>query len=119
MRGPRDLQSERGLLKPTKKIIMAKSTKVKITKPVIGKFGLGYFPEDIATLEEKQAATLIKAGYAVAHDDSDLPQGIPGRKELIKAGITYDELQEITDLENIEGIGKAMAKRISDFIKAD
>ncbi|MBW1612413.1 MAG: hypothetical protein JRJ57_00230 [Deltaproteobacteria bacterium] len=96
---------------------MAKLIKVKILKPVAGAFGLAYFPDDVTELEQKQATTLIKAGYATTVEEGgDLPKDIPGRRELIKAGVSYDELQKITDLESIEGIGAATAKKISEYL---
>lgn len=96
---------------------MAKSLKVKILKPVAGAFGLAYFPGDTAELEEKQARTLIEAGYgSQGKEGDDLPKDLPGKKELIRAGVSFDELKKITDLESIEGIGAATAKRISEYI---
>ena len=45
---------------------------------------------------------------------SDLPEGFPFRAELAAAGVTsMDELLEVEDLTNLDGIGNARAEQIS------
>ena len=98
-----------------------KTKRIKFTRPPAGAFGLAYFVGDDVELPVKQANELIKLGYAEAYtgeagDDSDLPADLPGRPILVDLDMSLEELKQIDDLTEIEGIGKATAARIKQFL---
>jgi len=102
-----------------------KTKVVEFTRSPSGSpFRLGYFVGDVVELEEKQAQTLIDAKFAKEHRPSikkvstDLPGDIPGRYNLLKAGVkTMEELTAYQDLTDISGIGNKLAEKIKDFLK--
>lgn len=97
--------------------------KVKFLKNGPG-FGFGYMAGQSADIDAKKAAELIKLKVVVAAEgdegNCELPEGIPHRDELEKAGInSLDELAKYAnDYTAIAGIGKAKATDIDDYIKA-
>jgi hypothetical protein len=85
--------------------------------------GYAYFENDICEMPELQAQELIERGYLERVKTEkpvytpDLPEDIPGRLKLINAKIaTISELKTITDLTEIEGIGKTLAVQIKSYL---
>ena len=71
--------------------------------------------------EEKQAKELIEAGVCVPvdADEDNLPDDLPGRNHIKKAGLSLDELKEVKDFTAIPGIFKAMAQKIVEYLKPE
>ena len=67
--------------------------------------------------DEKQAKHLESIGVVeILKDYNELPDNIPGKEALIQAGIqTVEQLKSI-ELTEIEGISKALAKKIIQYI---
>lgn len=85
-----------------------------------GKFRLGYFEGERAVMEEKQAEELIKHGYARElgkGSKTNLPEDLPGRDAIAAAGLSLDELAEISEYTDITGIGKGTAEKLNDYFK--
>ena len=99
--------------------------KVKFLKNGPG-FGFGYMAGQSADIPAKKAAELIKLKVVAAAEDGakgsacELPDVIPHRDELEKAGInSLDDLAKYADdYKAIHGIGEAKATDIADFIKS-
>ena len=97
--------------------------KVKFLKNGPG-FGFGYMAGATADIDAKKAAELIKLKVVAAAEDGagscELPEQIPHRSELEKAGInSLDDLAKYAeDYTAITGVGKSKATDIEDFIKA-
>lgn len=75
-------------------------------------------------MEEKQAREMAKEGIVEIldgkkSDDYDLPVDLPGRKEIAAAGITLEELLEISDYTEIKGIGKGTAEKLVNYLKPE
>jgi len=85
-----------------------------------GKFRLAYFPGEMALFEEKQAREMHKAGVVELLDESDgsdLPADLPGRNAILKAGISFEELQKIENFEEIKGVAKPTAQKLTEYFK--
>jgi len=81
-----------------------------------GSFNLAYHPGEEGMFEEKQASELIASGVCVALDEeSDLPEDLPGRNHILKAGLSLDELKEIKDFTDIPGIKKNIAEKLTQY----
>lgn len=87
----------------------------KILKPFPG---LAYFEGQTADFPDEVAKDLIDKGYVVSADakepESDLPESLPGRVQLIKSGL-YTKKQVISSKEtlaDIPGIGLKTASAI-------
>jgi len=96
-----------------------KKVRVKFVKQP-GKFRLAYHPGEEGEFDEKQAMEMQKAGVVIpveAKDSSDLPEDLPGRDAITKAGISYDELKDIQEYEEIAGIGKGTAAKLVEYFK--
>lgn len=79
---------------------------------------MAYFPGDIVTINDKQANELILAGVAILIEKgSDLPEDMPGRNLLINAGLTMNDIKEISDFTQIKGITKTMSANIVKYLK--
>ena len=69
------------------------------------------------------ADLLIEDGFAREYAPAmeiteDLPEDIPSREKLIKAGVkSMAELKAYQDLTQIPGIGPATAKIIAEYLK--
>lgn len=91
--------------------------------------GQGVFPPgSVVTVKTKaEADALIAAGNAepVPHASvpvSDLPDDIPGRAALAKAGLTLDQVSELVENEGlleVEGIGPATLDEIEAWFDGD
>ena len=98
-----------------------KTKRIKFIRPPAGAFGLAYFAGDDVELPLNQANKLIKLGYAEAYtgeagDESDLPADLPGRLVFVALDMSLDELKQIDDFTEIEGIGKATAAKIKTYL---
>jgi hypothetical protein len=79
----------------------------------------------VAIPTKEEADHLVEMGAArwpdndepTREDDtppSELPEDFPARDELVQAGIlTLDQVAEVKDLTEIEGIGKATAEKVT------
>jgi len=67
---------------------------------------------------ESEAAQYIANGMAVEYGkESDLPKDMPGREALIKAGVkSIEEVMQIEDFDEIEGIGQSTEKKILEYL---
>lgn len=96
---------------------MTKEVNIKFIKHPV-QFRMAYFPGDVITINEKQADELILAGVAVLTEKgSDLPDDIPGRNLLINAGLTMNDIKEISDFTQIKGITKTINANIVKYLK--
>lgn len=82
-----------------------------------GRFRLAYFPGEFAEMEEKQAEELCLAGVAgyAAEGYSELPEDIPARDVLVKLNLSLDELKQIEDYTELQGIGKATSQKLIKY----
>jgi len=81
-------------------------------------YSLGFSAGEFGTiLDIKQAKHLESIGVVeILKDYNELPDDIPGKEALIQAGIqTVEQLKSI-ELTEIEGISKALAKKIIQYI---
>ena len=79
-------------------------------------FGLAYSAGETGEFDEKQAKELIAYGCAEAIDaEHALPEDLPGRKQIAAAHLTLEDLKEIEDYTEIDGITKAIAKKLTDY----
>ncbi len=81
-------------------------------------FGLAYSPGEAGVLPVIQAEELKRLGVVeIIQDFSDLPEGIPARDLLIENGFTLlEDIRSTDDLTELNGIGKALNKKIHDFV---
>jgi len=85
-----------------------------------GSFNLAYHPGEEGLFEEKQASELIAAGICIAlENESDLPQDLPGRNYILKAGLSLEELKEIKDFTEIPGIKKNIAEKLTTYFNPE
>jgi len=84
-----------------------------------GGFNLAYHPFEVGMFEEKQAAELIGAGVCIAVEESDLPEDLPGRNYILKAGLSLEELKEIKDFTEIPGIKKNIAEKLTTYFNPE
>lgn len=93
--------------------------KIKITKSTAG-IGYGYMEGQELDLSDNKAMDFINRGYAcmVTTNTDGLPEDIPGRNALLKAGFkTVTELSGITDFSQYDGISKAVSDKITEYLK--
>lgn len=93
--------------------------------------GQGVFPPgSVVTVEtESEAAAIIAAGNATAAKDggdggeaggSDLPEDIPGRAALVKAGLTFDQVVDLMQkgtILDVPGIGPAKVDELAAWFE--
>ena len=88
--------------------------------------GYGYFVGDTTELDPKAFNDLEELGIVRAFDpkidapkpQNDIPTNIPGYKKLIGAGYTsLADIKATTDLTEIKGIGKMLAKQITKYLQ--
>lgn len=82
-------------------------------------YGFGYSAGATGViLDEKQAKELESLGVLkIIPPPCELPENLPGRDKLIKAGFnTIEELKNISDITEVEGIGKQLASKIAAYI---
>lgn len=82
-------------------------------------FRLAYHVGETGVFEEKQANELVSAGVAVAVADEELPEDLPGRNHIKKAGLTLEDLKLIEDLTEIKGITGALAEKINEYLNKE
>jgi len=83
-------------------------------------FNLAYHPGEEGMFEEKQAAELIGAGVCVPSDEqSDLPEDLPGRNLILKAGLSFEELKDVKDFTDIPGIKKNIAEKLITYFNPE
>ena len=94
---------------------------IKFTKSPTGEFSLGYFPGEMASLEDALATQLMEDGFAAPVEEEDtnqLPADLPARQSVFDFGIkTLEDLKKITDFTEIPGVGKATAEKIIDYLE--
>lgn len=67
----------------------------------------------VEVTEEKKSSS--KSGEKT---ESDLPEDFPGRDELIKAKMTFDQVKTFDfEKEKVEGVGKATVEKIQAYLK--
>ena len=95
--------------------------KIKFIHPVPG---MAYFAGDIAEIDEQRGAKLIAQGSAFMIPETEgtpnnLPQDIPAREILFENGLEnmVDVKNALETLTDLNGIGKATAKKIIAFVK--
>jgi len=72
---------------------------------------VGFVPESQA--KELEAAKVVE----ILTDYNDLPDDLPGKKQLIENGFkTLEDLKGINDFTEFPGIGKTLDKRIKSYI---
>ena len=84
-------------------------------------FSLGYQAGEAGViLSELQAKELEALGIIEFIDPpSDLPENIPGRKQMIEAGyLNFGDLLLVNDFTEIPGITKTINKRIKEYVEA-
>jgi len=96
---------------------------IQFIKSPVAVFHLAYFADDIVTMPANRADVLIEAGFAKEYAPAmeiriDLPEDIPARDKLLKAGVkSLHELNAYDDLTQIPSIGPATAKAIAEYLK--
>jgi len=83
--------------------------------------GSGYFAGHTEDVPKGLAKNYKNLGYARPATPV-LPDDLPGRDELIAAGVeSVDELKDMSkkELEALDGIGKAKAGKIVDYFTED
>ena len=95
--------------------------KVKINKPIQG---FSYFGGEVADLSSKICAPYVKSGQMVIipetdDDTNNLPEDLPGRLILAKAGLeTVEDVLKVKEtLQDIKGIGKMLASEIAKYLE--
>jgi Xaa-Pro aminopeptidase len=79
-------------------------------------FNLGYGVGETGEFDEKQAKELFRAGVAEPVEAEDaLPEDLPGRKQILNAGLSLEELKEVKDFTEIKGITKAIAEKLTEY----
>lgn len=87
----------------------------------------GYFAGDNAEIDDNTAGELLEKGYVILVpseeidpvDENQLPENLPGRILIFKAGINSVEelkLMKEEDFTSIKGIGPKMAEQIVEFV---
>ena len=83
-------------------------------------FRLGYHAGENGVFEEKQAKELIAAGVAVPLDEPvELPEDLPGRNVIAKAGLSLEELKEVKDFMEIKGVTKKIAENLTSYFNSE
>jgi len=81
-------------------------------------FRLGYHVGETGEFEEKQSKELIEGGFAIpATEPSELPEDLPGRNHLAKAGLTLEDIKSMTDFTDVKGINKNLSEKIIEYLK--
>ena len=66
----------------------------------------------------KEGAAPDLDGGVEEEEGGELPADIPGRAQLVAAGITsIEQLLDIPDLTSIDGVGKGIASRIETYLE--
>jgi len=79
-------------------------------------FRLGYHAGETGSFEEKQAQELVAAGVGFITDvQEELPEDLPGRNHIAKAGLSLEDLKEISDYTEIKGITKVTAQKLNQY----
>lgn len=79
-------------------------------------------PEEAASLVERGAAAWpteaeLQGGEDASPEVVGLPEGVPGRKALVAAGInSVGALMGIEDLTSVDGISSSTAEAIDDWL---
>lgn len=94
--------------------------KIKFLRPVQG---MAYWENDIAEIPDSKAANLVNRGFAVIIPDTEgpvnkLPGDLPAREILFDNGLETisDVKKAINVLTDFDGIRKATAKKIKNYI---
>ena len=95
--------------------------KIKFLHPVPG---YAYFAGDVCEINDSRGAKLIAQGAAFMIPETEgtpnnLPENIPAREVLFENGLENmaDVQNAIETLTDLNGIGKATAKKINAFVK--
>lgn len=84
--------------------------------------GVAKGPGSLVQIKDPDEADRLVARGVVQHasdaeDTGDLPEDLPGRKELIKAGFsTLEAVREIEDFTEVKGVGESKAEAIEAYL---